>query len=289
VPYLSGTQIEIVNPDLARRGIHSVLFDFDGTISLIREGWQGVMIPQMVEILQGLGTGETEEELTAIVTEYVDRLTGKQTIYQMIELCNQVEQRGGTPLDALEYKHMYLDRLWQRIEHRVVGLKEGRLKAKDMVVPGAFEILENLRQRGITCYLASGTDQPYVLDEAAALGVVPYFKGGILGALDEYKRFSKAQVIQDILRTHGLRGSQLLAFGDGFVEIEETKTAGGIAVGVATDEAHRQGINQWKRERLIQAGADVIIPDFREHERLLHYLWENGEPRTSQENQSRVQ
>jgi phosphoglycolate phosphatase-like HAD superfamily hydrolase len=272
MPYLPGTQIEIVNPDLARGGIHSVLFDFDGTISLIREGWQGVMIPQMVEILQGLGTGETEEELTAIVTEYVDRLTGKQTIYQMIELCNRVEQRGGTPLDALEYKYMYLDRLWQRIEHRVVGLKEGRLKAKDMVVPGAFEILENLRRRGVTCYLASGTDQPYVLDEAAALGVSPYFEGGIFGALDEYKRFSKAQVIQDILRTHGLRGSQLLAFGDGFVEIEETKTAGGIAVGVATDEANRQGINQWKRDRLIQAGADVIIADFREQEHLVRYL-----------------
>jgi hypothetical protein len=66
----------------------------------------------------------------------------------------------------------------------------------------------------------------------------------------------------------------LLAFGDGFVEIEETKKAGGIAVGVATDEANRQGIDEWKRERLIQAGADVIIPDFREQEELIQYLWE---------------
>jgi phosphoglycolate phosphatase len=274
MPYLPGTQIEIINPNLARGQIRSVLFDFDGTISLIREGWQGVMIPQMVEILQALGTDETEQDLTAIVTEYVDRLTGKQTIYQMIELCNQVDQRGGTPLDALEYKYMYLDRLWQRIEHRVVGLKEGQFKAEDMVVPGAFEILEALRHRGVTCYLASGTDQPYVLDEAAALGVSPYFLGGIFGALDEYKRFSKAQVIQDILRVHDLRGSQLLAFGDGFVEIEETKKAGGIAIGVATDEANRQGINEWKRKRLVQAGADVIIPDFREQKELIQYLWE---------------
>ena len=185
----------------------------------------------------------------------------------------QIKQRGGTPLEPLEYKHMYLDRLWERIEHRVVGLKEGRLRPEDVVVPGAFSILENMRRRGVTCYLASGTDQPYVLDEAAALGVTPYFPGRIFGALDEYKRFSKAQVIQDILRTHNLQGSQLLAFGDGYVEIEETKRAGGIAVGVATDEATRQGINAWKRERLIQAGADVIVPDFREQERLIGYLW----------------
>jgi phosphoglycolate phosphatase len=271
MPTLPDTQIEIIRP-VPRGQVHSVLFDFDGTISLIREGWQGVMVPQMVEILLELGTGETEQELTEVVAEYVDRLTGKQTIYQMIELCNQIEQRGGTPLAPLEYKHMYLDRLWQRIEHRVVGLKKGRLQAANMVVPGAFEILENLRRHGVTCYLASGTDQPYVLDEAAALGVSPYFEDRIFGALDEYKRFSKAQVIQDILRTHGLHGSQLLAFGDGFVEIEETKGVGGIAVGVATDEARRQGINAWKRDRLVQAGADVIIPDFREQEVLLDYL-----------------
>jgi phosphoglycolate phosphatase len=269
----ANTQIEVIHPDIPRGEIHSVLFDFDGTISLIREGWQGVMIPMMVEILRELDTTETEEELTAVVTEYVDRLTGKQTIYQMIELCNQIERRGSIPLDPLDYKRMYLDRLWERIEHRVVGLKQGTLASAEMVVPGAFGILDNLRRRGITCYLASGTDQPYVLDEASALGVAPYFSGGIFGALDEYKRFSKAQVIRDILSAHRLRGSQLLAFGDGFVEIEEAKKVGGIAVGVASDEVNRRGINAWKRDRLIQAGADIIVPDFGEQDVLLEYLF----------------
>jgi phosphoglycolate phosphatase-like HAD superfamily hydrolase len=251
--HLPGTEIELVHDQLPRGQVHSVLFDFDGTISLIREGWQGVMVPMMVEILDALGTGERTEALTATVTEYVDRLTGKQTIYQMIELCAQIEARGGSPLDPLAYKHMYLDRLWQRIEHRVLGLKEGRIPPGAMVVPGAFEILEHLAERRVTCYLASGTDQPYVLDEAAALGVSGYFEGGIYGALDEYKRFSKAQVIAGILESHHLQGSQLLAFGDGYVEIEETVRAGGIAVGVASNEETRSGVNAWKRERLIQA------------------------------------
>lgn len=276
--FLAGTHIEVLNPGIERGQVGSVLFDFDGTLSLIREGWQGVMIPMMVEILRELDTGETEEELTAIVTEFVDRLTGKQTIYQMIELCAQIERRGGEPLSPLAYKHMYLERLWARIEHRVVGLKRGALSPAEMVVPGSFDILDNLSGRGVTCYLASGTDQPYVLDEADALGVVPYFADGqedvrIFGALDEYKRFSKAQVIQDILRAHHLSGSQLLVFGDGFVEIEEAKKVGGIAVGVASDEVNRQGINGWKRNRLLQAGADVIIPDFREQAILVDYIW----------------
>ena len=33
-----------------------VLFDFDGTLSLIREGWPEVMVPMMVEVLQATGT-----------------------------------------------------------------------------------------------------------------------------------------------------------------------------------------------------------------------------------------
>ncbi|MBC7251143.1 MAG: HAD family hydrolase [Anaerolineae bacterium] len=271
-PTLPGTHIELINPHIRRGHFRHVLFDFDGTLSLIRQGWQQVMIPMMVEILLQTPTHESPEELRAVVTEYVTQLTGKQTIYQMIQLCDEVRQRGGTPLDPLTYKRMYLDRLWERIKERVAGLKSGRIKPEEMLVPGAIPLLERLRQQGLVCYLASGTDVEYVRDEAAALGLPPYFTGGIFGALDDYKQYSKAKVIQNILREHNLSGYQLLAFGDGFVEIENTKAVGGIAVGVASDEARRCGIDHWKRQRLIRAGADIIIPDFREHQQLLDYL-----------------
>ena len=270
--FLPGTSIEILNPHLERGRIRHALFDFDGTISLIREGWQGVMIPMMVEILLELETGETEEELTALVTEFVDRLTGKQTIYQMIQLCEEVRKRGGEPLDPLEYKWMYLDRLWERIKGRVAALKEGRVEPEQMMVPGSLDMLRAMRARGVTCYLASGTDEPYVLDEAAALGITPYF-AGIYGALDDYKSYSKKMVIERIINENRLSGSEFVAFGDGFVEIENAKAVGGIAVGVASNEATRCGVNEWKRNRLIQAGADLIIPDFREHEQLVAFLF----------------
>ena len=77
------------------------LFDFDGTISLIRAGWVDVMVPMMVEILANLHTGEEEAALRALVEDFVARLTGEQTIYQMMELAHQVELRGGTPLEPL--------------------------------------------------------------------------------------------------------------------------------------------------------------------------------------------
>lgn len=270
--FLPGTRIEIINPRIVRGRIRHALFDFDGTVSLIRQGWQDVMVPMMVEVLAETGTDESPEELTAIVREFVDRLTGKQTIYQMIELAEQVRRRGGEPLDPLVYKHRYLDLLWQRIAHRVEGLRTGAIAREQMRVPGALEILRELRERGVACYLASGTDEPYVIDEADALGLTEYF-AGIYGALDDYRRFSKAMVIERIIREHDLSGPELVGFGDGYVEIQNVAEVGGIAVGVATDEAHPGELDAWKRNRLIVAGADAIVPDFREHERLLAWLF----------------
>ncbi|MDH4137449.1 MAG: HAD family hydrolase, partial [Anaerolineae bacterium] len=187
--FLNGTSFEIINPHIQRGHIRHALFDFDGTVSLIREGWQGVMIPMMVEVLLETPRHESEEELYAVVTEFVDRLTGKQTIYQMLQLCQEVRQRGGEPLDPLEYKWMYLDRLWERIKGRVAGLKNGQLTPEEMMVPGAVPMLEAMRAQGVTCYLASGTDEIYVLDEAATLGLSPYF-ASIYGALDDYQDYS---------------------------------------------------------------------------------------------------
>ncbi len=262
--------IEIISPIKTTR-IRSALFDFDGTISLIREGWQGVMIPMMVRLLLRTPRHESEAELTSLVGDFVAQLTGKQTIYQMIRLAEEIEKRGGTPEDPLAYKKMYLALLWERISERVAALKEKSVAAETMMVPGASDILRALQQRNIPCYLASGTDEPYVLDEAAALGVTSYF-AGIYGAQDNYKQFSKRMVIERIIAEHTLQPGEFVAFGDGYVEIEEAKAVGGAAVGVASNEATRSGIDAWKRKRLIAAGADIITPDFRDNQALLKTL-----------------
>jgi hypothetical protein len=55
---LPGTAIEIVREvSLNEPPLHAVL-DFDGTLSLIREGWPEVMVPMMVEALRATGTSE---------------------------------------------------------------------------------------------------------------------------------------------------------------------------------------------------------------------------------------
>lgn len=275
--YLPGAKIEIVNPQIERGKIKHVLFDFDGTLSLIREGWQQVMIPMCVELIMQTGTKEPEEEVYVIVEEFVTRLTGKQTIYQMIALAEEIQKRGQTPKDPLEYKHIYLDRLWERICHRVAGLKSGEYDKREYVVPGTYELLDALKKRNVTMYLASGTDLPYVKDESLTLDVAKYFGNHIYGALDDYKNFSKKMIIQKILQENRLSGPELLTFGDGFVEIEDTKAVGGIAVGVASDEVKKIDVDEWKRTRLIEAGADFIIPHYEQGEALISYLFDaNG-------------
>ncbi|HLN32340.1 MAG TPA: HAD family hydrolase [Gemmataceae bacterium] len=266
-------EIEILHPDIPRGRFRSVLFDFDGTLSLIREGWPQVMIPMMVEVLRETGTSETNAELTQAVEDFVMRLNGRQTIYQMIQLADEVRKRGGRPLEPLQYKHRYHDLLMERIRTRLGALQSRKAGPADWTVPDSHALLANLHQRGLALYLASGTDVKYVRQECDLLGLAPYFGPHVYGALDDYKNFSKQMIIERILREHNLRGEELLGFGDGFVEIEEIKRVGGVAVAVASDEENRRGINRWKRNRLIQAGADIVIPEYRKHELLLRYLF----------------
>ncbi len=272
--FLPGTSIEVIHPTADRQPPQHVLFDFDGTLSLIREGWPEVMVPMMVRILQATGTDESADALHALVSKFVGELTGKQTIYQMIRLAEEVRQRGGQPDDPIVYKQMYLDLLMERITERREALRTGQANPRDMVVPDSFELLDELRRRGATLYLASGTDEPFVVEEVRLLQLDGYFGRHVYGALDDYKNFSKAMVIERILRDNHLEGASLLGFGDGFVEIQNVKSVGGTAVGVASDEAGRSGKpDAWKRDRLIGVGADVIIPDYRDYQALIAYLW----------------
>ena len=272
---LEGTEIEIHN-QIITGNIHHAVFDFDGTISLIRDGWQNVMVPMMVEFLQTeTDTTETQEALEAIVVEFVDRLTGKQTIYQMMQLAEEIEKRGGTAQEPLSYKDVYNQRLLPIVEERIAGLSEGNISAESLRVHKSLEFIQSLQELDVQCYLASGTDVEFVKNEAELLGVAKFFSGGIYGALREYKKFSKAMVIQKILTDFNLSGSELLIIGDGYVEIENAKAVSAIAVGVASVEDNIYNMNADKRERLIRAGADIIIPDFREGNKLISYLFDS--------------
>jgi phosphoglycolate phosphatase len=265
--------VELPAPLAPRPEIGHVLFDFDGTLSLIRQGWPEVMVPMFIEALPRR-PDESDAEIHQMVVDDIMRLNGKQTIYQMIQLTERIRERGGEPREPLWYKHEYLRRLESHIGARTEGLARGTISADQLLVHGAVRFLRHLTKLGLPIYLASGTDLVAVEREAELLGITRYFDGHIYGALDDYKQFSKKIVIDRILEQHAITGRHLLSFGDGYVEIENTKQAGGLAVAVASDEAHNGSgqVDQWKRERLLGVGADAVIPDFRDAITFVDYL-----------------
>ncbi len=274
--------LHILNPSITERlgYIRHALFDFDGTISTLRQGWEEAMIPVMLEAICGSHpvTPEIEQE----VREYVDRSTGILTIEQMRWLVDAVRRHGlaGEPLTAAQYKQIYLERLLVTVNRRVARVAHGEISPSDAMIVGAEEFLRALHARKVTLYLASGTDHPYVMREASVLRIDHYFTGGIYGALDATEANNKERIIQRILDEHGLSGRELLVVGDGPVEIREAVARGAIALGMATDEVARQGWNPHKVRRLTGAGADMLAPDFSRPEVLLDILFDRkGQPR----------
>src|SRR5438128_9175820 len=117
----------------------AVLFDFDGTLSTLRDGWNDLMADMMVEILPELPRAAAEG--------IVWRLTGQDTIYQMIAFTEEMRRCGRTPEAPEIYKRQFLDRLSRLMNPRLAELRGGAPPDR-YLVPGARHMLEALRARG---------------------------------------------------------------------------------------------------------------------------------------------
>lgn len=281
--YIDDTEMEICYPaeDIPLGDIKHAIFDNDGTVSVLRQGWEQIMEPVMIKAVMGPQYETADETLyhkvRTRVRDYIDKSTGIQTILQMEALVEMVTEFGLVPehkiLDKFGYKQVYNDALMEMVNRRIAKLQNGRLDISDYTIKGAIELLEALRKRGIKLYLASGTDREDVVNEAKILGYADFFNGGIYGSISDVSKYSKRLVIENIIKEHNLHGSELAVFGDGPVEIRESRKREGIAVGIASDEVRRYGLNKEKRSRLIKAGAHIIVPDFSQHGRLIEFLF----------------
>ncbi len=252
--------------------IKTVLFDFDGTISTLRFGWEKIMEPLMLEMIAG--NTEPDDALIAEVAEYIDQSTGIQTYYQMKWLSEAVVRHGrnaGASTDPWWYKAEYNRRLMEPVKMRINKIKNGECLTSDFLVSGSEKLLKTLYDKGIEIYVASGTDHPDVNNEAEVLGLKKYFKeisGAPLGKAD----CSKEAVLRRLISDSKLQGNELAVIGDGKVEIALGREMGAITLGVASDEEKRCGVNAAKRERLIKAGAHAIVGDFRGLDEILFWM-----------------
>ncbi len=278
--YLPGTEIEITRELPGDLDIKHCIFDHDGTLSVLREGWEQVMESMMLKAILGKHFDTVDKgvfkRVQASVKQFIDRTTGIQTLVQMKGLIELVRQSGFVEeknlLDEHGYKHIYNDELLKMIALRIKKLRNGELSSIDFQIKNAGLLLEELHRRGVKLYLASGTDVADVVSEAEAMGYAHLFEGRIYGAVGDVNIEAKKMVVERIIRENGLSRHQFATFGDGPVELRETQKRGGIAIGVASDEIRRFGMNLRKRKRLIRAGASLIIPDFSQLPALLHAL-----------------
>ncbi|MBV5313087.1 MAG: HAD family hydrolase [Prolixibacteraceae bacterium] len=279
--YLPQTEIEIVNAWKEKLQLKHAIFDHDGTISTLREGWELIMGPMMVKAVLGKKYQEADEALyqkvLARVNEYIDKTTGIQTLVQMKGLLDIIREFGCVPedemLDEFGYKKIYNDELLLMVKVREEKYRSGELALEDFTMKNAVSFLQKLHDAGVKLYLASGTDEEDVKKEAEALGYVHLFEGRIYGAVGDVTKEAKKIVLDRILSSIGESSfGKLITFGDGPVEMRETRKRGGIAIGIASNELKRFSLNESKRSRLIKSGADVIIPDFSQLNQLLSLL-----------------
>jgi len=272
LPKFSG-EVELRTGFAPRPGITHAVFDFDGTLSWVRHGWPEIMVGVFRRHLSPL-TGETDEARTALFNSIVFGLNGRPTIVQMQRFAEVVRERGGPELKAESLRREFQDELDAEIAVRLAIIRGGKAPPDAFVVFAARPLLERLRQAGITPIVLSSTIEHRVREEAEALGLTHFFEPHIYGSPADPSGFSKLAVFQRLLREEGITGDNLLSFGDGPVEIASTKELGGLAIAVCSDEnANGSGVmDAFKRQQLLEAGADAAIPDFRDAIALVDHL-----------------
>ena len=240
-------------------------FDFDGTVSLLREGWARIMADMGVELL------DDPQAFAALELEML-LLSGKPSVFQMERLREIAAERGRPSPTAAELLAEFNRRLSALTDDRRMALADGTDPPEAWTVPGTHELLTNLRDRGILLVLASGTPIQAVRAEGELLKLSPFFEDRVYAPDGSSGDFSKQAVFAGL----GVSGPELIGFGDGYAETVEVKRGGGVAVGLATVEAGRGGLNPVKRRMLIDLGADVIAPHYDPAADLAEWLFTGG-------------
>jgi phosphoglycolate phosphatase-like HAD superfamily hydrolase len=256
--------IEIVQRKFPQKHPKVAMFDFDGTVGLLRAGWHDVLVSFHTHVLKDTPKGKNmdEKSISNLIKKYIETNIGKPPVYQSYSLVETVIELDGKPLAAEEYNAIYSQRLSALCEPRRESLRKGIANPNDFIVVGIVRMLAMLRSRNIKIYMASGTEENYIKEDVKLLRIDNFFDGGVYGSQPDPTAFSKKTMVEKILNENKIDNCELLGIGDGATEIKAVQEVGGFNIGVASDENGKPIIDSWKRRQLITAGADWIIPNY---------------------------
>lgn len=265
--------IELRAPLTPRPGIRLIIFDFDGTLSWLRHGWPGMMC-DVFEPHYAPAEGSSEKETRELLLGEILALNGQPSIRQCQRFVEMLGERGLGGHEADTFRDDFQRRLDAAIEQRIARIRSGEAARGEYVVHGLHAFLEHAAGKGVELGILSTTIQHRVEQEAELLGIRRYFGRHVYGGTGDPKLFSKRAIFERMLAEERCPGAQLLSFGDGPVELRDTKELGGLAIGVCSDE-ERNGsglCDPHKRAGLFAVGADAVIPDYRDAAPLLDYI-----------------
>ena len=254
----------IILENCKKNTVKTAVFDFDGTISTLRCGWEQVMEPLMADVLYN---GNCTDAQRAEIKAYISASTGIQTILQMKWICEQLTKMGKEAASPWEYKAEYNRRLMEQVEKRRARALGGR--ADDYLMKGSLAFLTELKRKGVKIYAASGTDDADVKKEAEILGIAHLFDE-IAGAKPFSEDCSKEATLKRLIGNGS--GEGLLVVGDGPVEIRLGREFGAATVGIAGRERERCGFDEVKCDRLRKAGAHVLCDCFENAAEIFAFL-----------------
>lgn len=200
--------------------LHHILFDLDGTLTDPKEG-----ITKCVEYaLNKLGIGVEHPDL---LIPYI----GPPLYDSFIHI------QGLTHEAALQGVEFYRER------YRTLGMFE------NSVIPGIPELLENLRKKRFSLYVA--TSKPTVFaEEILRHYKLDHFFKFTAGSNLDGTRSKKREVIQYVLDGNDIPAAQALMIGDREHDIIGAKACGVPSIGVL--------FGYGSEEELSSAGADYI-------------------------------
>lgn len=282
---INGTNIEIIRPFDGRK-ITTALFDFDGTLSRERDGWINLMIAtNSAALVQAIPDLSVPEAVEWVIND-IEQTIGIPTYWQMKRLAEEIKRRGGTSFSPQRYKDVYNQALVSLVKTKHQKMIHHEMEPEELRVPGSIELLTELKHRlgADALYLASGTDIASVKESMKLMGYQKFFGDRIIasGSTMNPDECPKQIVVETIIADRNLQSGQLLCFGDGVPELEYATTFGGVCVGLLTlDWSHYELQNHFtmdqKRARLINAGAHILVPDYRYVSKLVSILFSNNQ------------
>jgi len=235
---LENAGLEIVK-DVKRGGFKVAVFDWDGTLSLIRAEWPRILSSLIAEIIAGRLSPEDDpveiiRDDTKSVRAYLKETAGAPTLDQIkgyLERNNHLEHLKDKDLDRLSRTWLdeYNRRLNRFVEEEVVP-KAGD-NPEDYRVAGALKFVKKFREQGIKCYVLSGGNEKDLNDtDVPLLGFDGLFELvlGTDGTIErELGSYDKGVGLEWIMKREGIEDpGEVVVIGDGAAEISFARKLG---------------------------------------------------------------